>query len=94
MLRMPFSSNTMISPGSTSRTNSPPAAAMAQLSLAMTSASPILPMHSGWKPCGSRAAISLRGLITTREYAPFSFFIAPWTASSMLPVERRSRVMA
>ena len=94
MERQPFSSNTTISPGSTSRTNSPPAAVMAQLSLAMMSFSPSLPMHSGRKPCGSRAAMSLRGLITTSEYAPFSLSIVCSTACSMLSEERRSRVMA
>ena len=66
MLRMPLSSNTTISPGSTSRTNSPPAARIAQLSLAITSLPPNLPRHKGRKPWGSRAAISLRGLMTTR----------------------------
>ena len=51
-------------------------------------------MHSGRKPCGSRAAMSLRGLITTSEYAPFSLSIVCSTACSMLSEERRSRVMA
>ena len=50
MLCTPFSSMHTISPGSMSRTNSPPAAWMAQLSLATTSLSPILPRHRGRKP--------------------------------------------
>ena len=69
-VRMPSSSTTTISPGSMSRTNAAPMASSAQLSDANTTFSPILPMHSGRKPNGSRAAISLRGDMTTIEYAP------------------------
>ena len=51
---------TTTSPASISRTNVAPMASSAQLSDANTTSSPILPMHSGRKPCGSRQAISLR----------------------------------
>ena len=47
-----------------------PMLSSAQDSDANTMFSPTLPMHSGLKPYGSRAAMSLRGDMTTSEYAP------------------------
>ena len=73
MLRGPsfvVSSNTTISPGSTSRTNFAWIRSSAQVSLASTQASPILPMHNGRKPCGSRTPINSFSVMITSEYAP------------------------
>ena len=67
------SSTTTISPGSSSRSSSPPTLAMAQDSEANRTASPFRPMHRGRKPQGSRQAISFRGDMTSREKAPFKF---------------------
>ena len=44
-----------------------------------------LPIQSGLKPNGSLAPINFLGLMTIREYAPFNFCIAPFTASSTVP---------
>ena len=93
-LTRPLSEMVTISPGSTSRRNLAPMASRAQLSLATTQPPSISPMHSGRKPMGSRTAMSLLGDMMTSEYAPFKWFIARLTASSMEPQAMRSRVMA
>ena len=92
--RMPSLSTTTISPGSRSRTRCAPMASRAQLSEAKMVLLPNCPMHRGRKPCGSRAAINLLGDMMTSEYAPFKWFIARQTASSMEFEAMRSRVMA
>ena len=79
------SHTTTISPGSRLRSNSAPTLSSAQVSEANTIASPRLPIQSGRKPHGSRAAMSLRGLITISENAPFKCGTALSTAASMLP---------
>ena len=82
-----------ISPGSTSLTNSAPIAENAQVSEDTKYALSLFPILNGLKPKTSLAAINLRGLITTREYAPFIFFMALATAASTLEVLRRSLAM-
>ena len=79
-----------ISPGRTSLTNSAPTASRAHVSDARMYALSRLPMHKGLKPNSSLAPISLRGLITISEYAPFIFFMALATAPSTLDVLSRS----
>ena len=63
----PFSLATTISPGATSRTISALRVESAQVSEAKMIWPSRLPMHSGWKPCGSRQARSFLALIMTME---------------------------
>ena len=71
-----------ISPGSTSLTNSPPTAAIAQLSEARKYVLSLFPIQSGFSPNGSLAPINFLGEVTTSAYAPLIFFAVFSTASS------------
>ena len=68
-------------------------AASAQLSLAKTQLLPRRPIHSGRNPCGSRMAISLRGLISTMLYAPSMRSMTLSIACSTLGVRVRAMAM-
>ena len=68
-------------------------ASSAQLSEAKSTLSSNFPMHSGRMPLLSRAAMSLLGLITSREKEPSSRGSTRRTASSTLGVFRRSFAM-
>ena len=70
--RTPWSSITIISPGSISRTNEAPMMSRAAVSLANTQPRSSRPRESGRIPCGSRAPYKASSSMNTSENAPLT----------------------
>src|SRR5471030_1109493 len=84
-LRMPLASMMMISPGSTSRTNSAPTVDNAHDSDASIQPPLYFPRQSGRMPHGSRKPNSCVSLHNTMENAPMQRFMVRTMRSSMSP---------
>ncbi len=83
--RTPRSSIAISSPGSTSRTKVAPTMSRAAVSLATTQPRASRPSTSGRKPCGSRAAYSVRSSMNTSEKAPRTSGSVAMAPASTLP---------